>query len=186
MIKWLLGIKMKTGIEIAFVWSWKFQNITVRDGARIKETHGIHGLFLTCEKINTCYYTDTTCTWKETMIAGHRRYVWSKSVNVALQNSTYTLNNVHTWTSVFLRHLASTSFMVPFWAYTELSSAPILASVYLVATLVQRMLFIALMTAAQVSPNVFCPLGGFPLCTSEHHIIIHGTQHTFFIHHIHA
>ncbi len=47
--------------------------------------------------------------------------------------------------------------MVPFWAYTELSSAPILASVYFVATLVQRMLFIALMTASQVSPNLFLP-----------------------------
>jgi hypothetical protein len=53
--------------------------------------------------------------------------------------------------------------MVPFWAYTELSSAPILASVYLVAMLVQRMLFIALMTAAQVSPTSYCPLGGFSL-----------------------
>jgi hypothetical protein len=49
--------------------------------------------------------------------------------------------------------------MVPFWAYTEPSSAPILASVCLVATLVQRMLFIALMAAAQVSPNVFLPSG---------------------------
>jgi hypothetical protein len=49
--------------------------------------------------------------------------------------------------------------MVPFWAYTEFSSAPILASMYLVATLVQRMLFIALMAAAQVSPNVFLPSG---------------------------
>jgi hypothetical protein len=54
--------------------------------------------------------------------------------------------------------------MVPFWAYTELSSAPILANVYLVATLVQRMLFIALMTKAKVSPTTsFCPLGGFLL-----------------------
>jgi hypothetical protein len=48
--------------------------------------------------------------------------------------------------------------MVPFWAFTELSSAPILASVYLVAALVQRMLFITLMVAAQVSPNVFFAL----------------------------
>jgi hypothetical protein len=55
------------------------------------------------------------------------------------------------------------SFMVPFWAYTALSSALILVSVYLVATLVQRMLFRALMTAAQVSPNVFLPSGGFSL-----------------------
>jgi hypothetical protein len=45
--------------------------------------------------------------------------------------------------------------MVPFWAYTELGSAPVLASVCLVAKLVQRMLFIALMKAARVSPNVF-------------------------------
>jgi hypothetical protein len=33
--------------------------------------------------------------------------------------------------------------MVPFWVYTELGPAPILASMRLAATLVQRMLFIA-------------------------------------------
>jgi hypothetical protein len=47
-------------------------------------------------KINTSYYTDTTCTRKEAIIDGHGRYVCSKSVNVALQNSTDTLDNVHT------------------------------------------------------------------------------------------
>ncbi len=120
------------------------------------------------------------------MIAGHRRYVCSKSVNVALQNSIYTLDNVHTLTLVFLRHLASMYFMVPFWAYTELSSAPILASIYLVATLVQRMLLIALMTAAQVSPNGFLPSGWLlaNIHTSEHHIIymVHST-HFFYTSH---
>jgi hypothetical protein len=47
--------------------------------------------------------------------------------------------------------------MVPFWPYTEPGSAPILVSEHLEATLVQRMLFIALIKAAQVSPNVFLP-----------------------------
>jgi hypothetical protein len=49
--------------------------------------------------------------------------------------------------------------MVPFWPYTEPGSAPILVSEHPEATLVQRMLFIALMTAAQVSPNVFLLTG---------------------------
>jgi hypothetical protein len=54
-----------------------------------------------------------------------------------------------------LRHLANTSFMVPFWPHTEPGPALILVSEHLEASLVQRMLFIALMTVAQVSPNVF-------------------------------
>jgi hypothetical protein len=77
--------------------------------------------------------------------------------------------------------------MVPFWAYTELGPAPILVSMYLVATLVQMILFIALMIAAQVSPNVCLPSGWL---LAEHHIIIHSTQHTFlyitFMHNIHT
>ncbi len=56
-----------------------------------------------------------------------------------------------------------TSFMAPFWVYTELGPAPILASMRLLATLVKRMLFIAFNDSAQVSPNVFCSPGGFLL-----------------------
>ncbi len=108
-------------------------------------------------KINTCYCTDTLTHGKQTMIIGHREYICSKSADISVW--TNTLNNVHTWTSVFLRHLASTSFMVPFWPYTELGCVPILVSAHLEDTLIQRMLFIALMTAAQVSPNVFLPCG---------------------------
>jgi hypothetical protein len=51
------------------------------------------------------------------------------------------------------------SFMVPFWPYTDLGSVPILVSEHLEASLVQRMLIIALMAAAQVSPNVLLPSG---------------------------
>jgi hypothetical protein len=83
------------------------------------------------------------------------------------------------------------SFTVPFWVYTELGPAPILAGMHLVAPLVQRMLFIALTTAAQVSPKVFMPFGW--LLANVHHIIIHGTHHTLlyiiahiFVHHIHS
>jgi hypothetical protein len=60
-----------------------------------------------------------------------------------------------------LRHLANMSFMVPFWPHTEPGSAPIPVSEHLEATLVQRMLFIALMAVAQVTPYVFCSQGGF-------------------------
>jgi hypothetical protein len=77
--------------------------------------------------------------------------------------------------------------MVPFWAYTELSSAPILASVYLVATLVQRMLFIALMTKAKVSSNIFLPSGwllvNVQVNTPYHTQYMHTS---LFLHHIHA
>jgi hypothetical protein len=45
--------------------------------------------------------------------------------------------------------------MVPFWPHAEPGPAPIPESEHLEATLVQRMLFIALMTVAQVSPSVF-------------------------------
>jgi hypothetical protein len=78
---------------------------------------------------------------------------------------------VHTWTSALLRCLANTSFMVPFWPHTEPGSATIPVCEHLEATLVQRMLFIALMAIAQVSPNVFCSQGGFSQRTSEQYII---------------
>jgi hypothetical protein len=65
----------------------------------------------------------------------------------------------------------NTSFMVPFWPHTEPGSAPIPVCEHLEATLVQRMLFIALMAVAQVSHNVFCSQGGFSQRTSEHYII---------------
>jgi hypothetical protein len=58
-----------------------------------------------------------------------------------------------------------------------LSSAPVLASVYLVATLVQRMLFIALRTAAQVSPNVFLP-SGWLLANVQVNITLQYTVHS--------
>jgi hypothetical protein len=45
--------------------------------------------------------------------------------------------------------------MVPLWPHIEPGLAPIPVSRHLEATLVQRMLFIALMTMAQVSPNIF-------------------------------
>ncbi len=98
--------------------------------------------------------------------------------------------NVHTWTSALLRHLVNTSFMVPFWPHTEPGSTHIPVCEHLEATLVQRMLFIALMAVAQVSPNVFCSQGGFSQRTSEHYIIcrlhahIHLCYMTYSVHFI--
>ncbi len=63
------------------------------------------------------------------------------------------------------------SFMVPFWPHTEPGSAPILVCEHPEGMLVKRMLFIAFMVAAQVSPNVFGSQGGFSQHTSEHYII---------------
>ncbi len=111
-------------------------------------------------KINSCYYVVTTQTWKKDDSVGHRKNVCGKCTDVALWNNIDTrLDNVHTWTSAFLRHITRMSFMVPVWPYTEPGPAPILVSKHLEAMLVQRMLFIALVTAAQISPNVFLPPG---------------------------
>jgi hypothetical protein len=63
----------------------------------------------------------------------HLKHSFSASVLVlglrpSLYDNAHISNNVHTWSSVFLRHLASTSFMVPFWAYTDSGSVPISGS----------------------------------------------------------
>ncbi len=83
---------------------------------------------------------------------GHGEYIRNKAVYY-IQHTC--IDNVRTWASVFLRHLASTSFMFSFWPYTDSGSVPISSCTQLEATLVRRMLFIVLMTAAHISPNVF-------------------------------
>jgi hypothetical protein len=47
------------------------------------------------------------------------------------------------------------SFMVLFWAYTDSGSVSHFREPVLEATLVWRRLFIVLMTAAHISPNIF-------------------------------
>jgi hypothetical protein len=54
-----------------------------------------------------------------------------------------------------LEALVSMSYMVPFWAYTNSGSVPISGAPTLEATLLWRKLFIVLMTAAHITPNVF-------------------------------
>ncbi len=69
-------------------------------------------------KINTCYYADNRhWSW--------RVHMWQCCASRYIQHTC--IDNVHTWASVFLRHLASSSFMVPFWPYTDSGSLPILA-----------------------------------------------------------
>ncbi len=96
------------------------------------------------QKINTCY-TRTICTRKK----GQQLTVWGvhictvtayilniffsasmlvSGLRTSLYNNAHISNNIHTWASVLLRHLASTSFMGPFWAYTDSSSVPISGS----------------------------------------------------------
>jgi hypothetical protein len=68
---------------------------------------------------------------------------------------THTLfEHVHTWAMFFLRHLANMSSMVPFWASTDSVLVPNLGA-RVRSHAVQRRLFIFLMTAAHISPNVF-------------------------------
>jgi hypothetical protein len=101
-------------------------------------THGIHGFFLTCENY-TSYYTDTRRRqWllvvKRCMYIHQTMYILNinlpastlvAGLRTSLYNNAHVLNNVHTWALVFLRHLASMPFMVPFWAYTDSGSVPI-------------------------------------------------------------
>jgi hypothetical protein len=47
------------------------------------------------------------------------------------------------------------SCMVPFWAYTDSGSVPHFGAPTPEATLLRRRMFIVLMTAAHISPNVF-------------------------------
>jgi hypothetical protein len=102
-----------------------------------------------------------------------------------VKNSSFTLthrlSNVHTWAIFFLKHLANTSSMVPFWASTDSLCPQSGARVWSHA--VRRRLFIVLMTAAHISPNVFS-LQNF---LSNIHVLfltIHSTSFISIIHHI--
>ncbi len=61
---------------------------------------------------------------------------------------------VHTWAMFFLRNLKNMSCMVPCWASTGSTSVPIWGA-RVRSNTVRRRLFIVLMTAAHISPNVF-------------------------------
>jgi hypothetical protein len=75
------------------------------------------------------------------------------------------------------------SFMVPICQYTESGSAPILASEYPEATLVQRMLFIALVTGAQISPNISPPHGWLlPMYKKTSHYTYNIHARSYYIH----
>jgi hypothetical protein len=74
-------------------------------------------------------------------------------VNSSLKLARY-LNNVHTWAISFLRHLANISSMFPFWASTDSGFVPNLGP-RVWSHAFHRRLFIVLMTATHISPNVF-------------------------------
>ncbi len=85
------------------------------------------------------------------------------------------ISYVHTWTAVFLRHLANTSFMPPgidltlFW--------PLLMSMHPVAT--PNPVSSCLLQWLKFHPNIFCYLGGFsPMYkqTSQQRHMIQGTH----------
>ncbi len=91
-------------------------------------------------KINTYYYMNTAHARKQTTTVGdNSMYIlnnvclecWfsmgvlcERKLSISLQNTSI-LISVHTWASVFLMHLASTSCMVPSWAYLDSGSVPI-------------------------------------------------------------
>ncbi len=62
-------------------------------------------------------------------------------------------SNVHIWAMFFLRHLANMSCMVPFWASNDSGFVPIWGPRPKPRR--PERLFIVLMTAAHISPNIF-------------------------------
>ncbi len=83
------------------------------------------------------------------MLAVRSAFSYNSSIHFA-----HSLSNVHTWAIFFLRHLANMSCMVPFWAPTGSGFVPF-GGARVRSHAVRRRLFIVLMTAAHISPNVF-------------------------------
>ncbi len=98
---------------------------------------------------------------------------------------THYLSNVHTWAIFFLRHLANMSSMVgPLLSINWLWLCHQFGARVRSHT-VRRRLFIVLMTAAHISPNVFSPRNFL----SNTHVLlltIHSTSFILFIHQIHT
>jgi hypothetical protein len=91
------------------------------------------------------------------------------------------LSNVHTWAIFFLRHLANMSSMVPSEHQLAPALSPIWARVWSHA--IRRRLFIFLMTAAHISPNVFS-LRNFLSNVHVLSLIMHSISFILNIHHI--
>ncbi len=103
-------------------------------------------------------------------------------VEIPLYDNVHVLSNIHTWASFFLRHLANISFMVPFWASTDSGSVPVWGA-RVRSHAVRRRLFVVLMTAAHISPNVFS-LRMFLGYVQELFLIIHDNSiHTYYTSH---
>jgi hypothetical protein len=92
-------------------------DVLVRDGARIRyKLMGFIVYFLLATNKHLFLYG------KWTLVTAGTYMTW-----LCVASKTTCMNwNVHTWASVFLRHLVSTSCMVPFWPYTDSGSVPIL------------------------------------------------------------
>ncbi len=93
------------------------------------------------------------------------------------------MSSVHTGAMFFLRHLANMSCMVPFWASTGSGFVPIWGRVRSHA--VWRRLFIVLMTAAHISPNVFS-LWNFLSNILRLFLTVQATSFIHIIHYIYA
>jgi hypothetical protein len=91
------------------------------------------------------------------------------------------LSVVHTWAISLLRHLAN----MPAWSPSEHQLTPALTpfGARVRSQAVQRRLFIALMTAAHISPNVFS-LRNFLSNIHELFLTVHASSFISFMHHI--
>ncbi len=105
----------------------------------------------------------------------------------------YSIGAHCTWASVFLRHLASTSFMVPFWPYTDPGSVPIPGSAQLEATPVPMDAFYSLNDSSSCFTRCLFSPSDFPPMYSKYLIVIHGngthsycTSHSYVHLHLHS
>ncbi len=78
-----------------------------------------------------------------------------------LQNDKHRIITVHTWTAVFLKHLANTSFIALFQAKTEPHSGLTIWSCILLPRPTQYLAVYC--NGSSFTPSAFCYLGGFSL-----------------------
>ncbi len=168
-------------------------------------THGIHGLFLTCRKINTCYYTNNsnahiymgkgfqeaicclvtgcciTCEYRDV-----NSLVTLRKGGIGFRILFYThplLCNVNTWAISFLRHLANIFSMVPFWASTDSDFVPIWGPRPKLCR-PEEIIYSPNDSCSHFTQRLFPPK--LPRNIHELFLTIHSTSFISIVHHIHA
>ncbi len=147
-------------------------------------------------KINTCYYTDITCAQQAVIIGDRYMYILSNKSwmlafqwvclknQVSLYIDAHILINVHTW----LQSSWGISRARPAWSPSGHILTPALApfrAPTLEAMLLQRKLFIVLMTAVHISPNIFSLQLSLANVYRTSYYNIQQCTHTYYTSHLH-